>query len=88
MITLTGRVITNPPLIRISSNRKALNDIKKVQQWLLDNAREEAEHKQDSYFLLLIKNEKAGKLPQATIDSLNVYLFGKTDPYENLETYK
>jgi hypothetical protein len=80
MITLTGRTIPKPPPIRLDSNRKALNDLKKVEQWLLDNAREEATLKKDDYFLTLIRNEVAGKLPPATVDSLNLYLFGEIDP--------
>lgn len=77
MKTITGREIPNPPQIRLDSNRKAINDLKKLDQWLLDQAFDEAKSRNDDYFPLLIKNEKAGKLPVATKESINLYLFGE-----------
>lgn len=79
MKTITGRVISDPPKIRLDSNRKTINDLKKLDQWLLDQALEEAKSKNDDWFPLLIKNEVAGKLPVATRASINLYLFGETN---------
>lgn len=79
MKTTSGREIPNPPKIRLDSNRKTTIDIKKLQFWLLEQAKEEATSRNDDYFLTLIKGEIAGKLPKATMDSINLYLFGKTN---------
>jgi hypothetical protein len=83
--TLSGRRIDAPPQIRLDSNRKTIIDLKKQQQWLLDEAYTEAFIKKDEFNLNWIKNEKPN-LPPAVIDSLNVYLFGQIDPIWDAET--
>ncbi len=76
MITLSGRVISSPPIIRLDTNRKACMDLVKVEMWLLRQGKEEAIARNDDYFQVFIQGEKAGKLPQATKDCINQYLFG------------
>lgn len=78
--TVTGRLIPLPPKIRLDSNRKTINDVKKVNHWLLDQAKAEAVANNDEFNLLWINNEKIKNLPQASIDCLNVYLFGEICP--------
>jgi hypothetical protein len=80
MLTLSGRSIPNPPAIRLDSSRKAANDIKRIEAWLLTNAIAEAKTRGDDYNLTWMIGEKPGKLPPATVDNLNVYLFGTTLP--------
>jgi N12 class adenine-specific DNA methylase len=78
--TQSGREINAPPQIRTDTNRKATKDLLAQKQWLLDQAIAEAEARQDDYNLNWMRNEKASNLPPASVDSLNQYLFGETNP--------
>lgn len=73
--TKSGRETTPFPKIHTTNNRAASLTLKKVEQWLLDNGRAEAESQKDQFFQTQLKNEKAGKLPPATIEAINLYLF-------------
>ena len=77
VVTLSGRSISYPPAIRIETNRKAIIDSVKLEKWLLMQGRDEAIARGDDYFLILVQNEKEGRLSQATKDFINQYLFGK-----------
>lgn len=69
-VTITGHETTPFPKI----TKRGIE--KKVNQWLLDNGRLEAERRQDRLMILCLKNENH-KLPQATKDHINLYLFGE-----------
>lgn len=84
--TLTGRDIPSPPQVTGGGDRKTANQVRSQLQWLLDQGIAEAESRGDDFNLSWMRNEKVGSLakgsglPQATIDSLNEYLFGETNP--------
>lgn len=79
--TLSGRWILAPNGIRTGSSRKAANDFKKLEHWLVDRFIEEAESKGDEWNLnLTAKCLKPGKLTQSDKDVVNIYLFGETHP--------
>ena len=79
--TNTGRSIPAPPMIRTDSNRRTSADLKSQRKWLLEQAKAEAAARKDEYNLNWMNGENAEQeLPPATMDSLNEYLFGETNP--------
>ena len=90
--TLTGREIPAPPQITGGGGRKTANQVRSQLQWLLDQGIAEAEARGDDFNLSWMRNEKVGSLtkgnglPQATVDSLNEYLFGETNPSWDSQT--
>jgi len=78
--TLSGRQIPTPPPIRVDTNRKAIADLKKHDQWIIDQAIAEATAKNDDFNLIQFQQMKAGKLSQSDKDGANVYLFGHANP--------
>lgn len=73
---MTGRAIPDPPGIRLATERKAKNDLNALRSWLLAQAIAEAESRGDDYNLLWMRREDSRRLPQASIELLNLYLFG------------
>ena len=78
--TITGRRIPVPPAIRTDTNRKATADVKKVDQWLVEQAKAEAASRNDEFNGLQFSQMKTGKLSQADKDLANQYLFGHEAP--------
>lgn len=76
VLTSSGRLSSAFPKINCETERKTLNTIKRVEQWLINNAIEEAKFKNDSFALLLFQNESVKNLPQASKDCMEYYLFG------------
>lgn len=76
LLTCTGRAVPPPPVIRLSSERKAKNDLNALRSWLLTQGIAEAEARNDDFNLLWMRREDPRRLPQASVDLLNVYLFG------------
>ena len=74
--TLTGRLTTSFPKIGIDTERKAGNTIKRVDQWLIQNALDEATDRGDEFNALRFK-EALSKPQQADKDSAEDYLFGQ-----------
>lgn len=75
--TLTGRQIPVPPRIRVETNRKCINDLKKHDAWLIEQVREEALSRGDDYNLLWINRMKPGDISPSDKDCANLYLFGE-----------
>ncbi len=80
MQTLSGRYIPRPPRIRLDSARKAANDINKVEEWLKQQAIDEAASRHDEFNLLSFHQLKPGRFSQADKDGANLYLFGTENP--------
>lgn len=78
--TVSGREIPAPPPIRLDTDRKASSDVKKVDSWLLDQALQEAEDRNDDFNKTQFQGLDPKKLSPADKDILNQYLFGHEDP--------
>ena len=78
--TVTRRRIAAPPRIRLDTNRKCQNDVKKLEAWLKEQAIAEAASRGDDWNLMQFQAMKAGKLTTAEKDGANLYLFGEEDP--------
>ena len=78
--TITRRRIAAPPRIRLDTNRKCQNDVKKLEAWLKEQAIAEAASRGDDWNLMQFQAMKAGKLTTAEKDGANLYLFGEEYP--------
>ncbi len=78
--TATGRKTTPYPKIDTTTNRKAINTVKRVDKWLTDNAIAEAKSRGDEFNLLQFEGMDAKKLSPADKSSVNQYLFGEEQP--------
>lgn len=78
--TASGRTTTPFPKVDFDSNRKAINTEKRVQAWLQENAIAEAESRGDDYNARIFRNETPGRIPQASKDAMEEYLFGQQPP--------
>lgn len=76
VLTRSGRPTTPFPKIDCPTNKKSINTLKRVDKWLWENAIKEAESRDDRYNLLQFRLENPLKLPQATKDGMELYLFG------------
>ena len=65
--------------VRLDSNRKCINDIKEINQWLIDQTITECKANNDDYALCLFQNENIKNLPDGSISFMNLYLFGDAD---------
>ena len=73
--TLSGRQTSPFPKLDTKSNRKCINTIKRIDNWLRENAINEAAAKGDEFNLLQFKNSNPIKLTKAEKDSMEYYLF-------------
>jgi hypothetical protein len=73
-ITSTGRFTTPYPKY---SKRHHKGDIRKTNQWLIDNAVEEAEQMCDDFNLTVFSSEAADNLPTASAEAMYEYIFGE-----------
>jgi hypothetical protein len=78
--TSTGRQTTPFPKVNVGSDRKATNTIKRVDKWLYENAVAEAKSRGDDFNLRQFESEDPAKMPPATKDSMELYLFGEDVP--------
>jgi hypothetical protein len=76
VLTATGRKTTPFPKIDNDSNRKAGNTVKRVDQWLMDNAIAEARARGDEFNLRQFEANR-DKPSQSDKDSAEMYLFDK-----------
>jgi hypothetical protein len=74
VLTATGRETTPFPKVDIDSNRKAINTVRRVDAWLMDNAILEAKARGDDFNLLQFEANRV-KPSQADKDSAEMYLF-------------
>jgi hypothetical protein len=74
--TASGRRIPPPPRIRAETRRKAQNDRRKVAQWLVAQAREEAMFKADNWNEDMFRRMRPERLTPIDWDMANDYLFG------------
>lgn len=75
--TASGRPTTPFPKIATDTARKLSMTLRKAEEWLQSNAVLEAESRGDEFNALQFRNEKPGKMPKATKDSMEEYLFGE-----------
>jgi hypothetical protein len=78
--TISGRETAPYPRLDFSTNRKAKNTIRRVNQWLIDEAIKEAEYRRDEYNARIFRHESVKNLPQACIESMQIYLFHHQPP--------
>lgn len=77
VLTATNRLTTPFPRVDLTTERKAIATLKRVDQWLIDNAIQEAEARCDRFNLASFRLEKVNNFPQASKDSMEHYLFGE-----------
>jgi len=77
--TSTGRETTPFPKIDCASNRKAINTLKRIDNWLILNAIQEAESRCDNFNLSQFLANTI-QPNQADKDSAELYLFGDFIP--------
>jgi hypothetical protein len=75
--TSSGRSTTPFPKIALDTKRKLSMTLRKAEEWLQSNALAEAEARGDEFNAQQFRNEKPGKMPKATKDSMEEYLFGE-----------
>lgn len=76
VLTATGRKTTPFPKLDTTTNRKTGNTLKRVDQWLMDNAVEEAKTRGDEFNLRQFEQNRKKPSP-ADKDSAEMYLFDK-----------
>ncbi len=77
--TSSGRSTTPFPKIGIDTKRKAASTIKRVDQWLMDNAIAEAKSRGDKFNIGWMESNR-DKPSQSDKDSAEEYLFGEQPP--------
>lgn len=90
--TLTGRQIPIPPRVRLETGRNATMDVHALNRWLAKQAVEEAKARNDDFNLIgfqqeadmMARNSKKD-MPPASMDAMNLYLFGEAHPEFVLE---
>ena len=79
--TQFNREIPAPLAIRLDTNRKAVIDLKKLDNWLIKNAKEEAFIRKDKYNQTIFNGIKEdSKLTTSDKEGINLYLFGEEYP--------
>jgi hypothetical protein len=79
--TLTGREIPVPKPIRLGAGDRAVaNDVRALSQWLIDQARSEAQARGDDFNGPAFDRMEAKRLSDGDKSVLNEYLFGDPDP--------
>ncbi len=76
VLTATGRKTTPFPKLGFGSERKTQNTVRRVDQWLMDNAVEEAKARGDEFNLRQFEANRKKPSP-ADKDSAEMYLFDK-----------
>jgi len=75
VLTVSGQRTTPFPKIDTESNRKTIHTIKRVNEWLFQNAIAEAKAQKDEFNLLQFKNTNLKNLSQSDKDCAEMYLF-------------
>jgi N12 class adenine-specific DNA methylase/adenine-specific DNA methylase len=80
--TSSGRQTTPFPKIDMGTDRKTGSTLKRVDKWLYDNAVEEARARGDDFNLRQFEAEDPAKMPPASKDAMEEYLFGEQPPVQ------
>ena len=75
----SGRALSPAPKIETGSARKTNASIKRMNAWLLDEARKEAEANGNDWQQTLLRGIDANKMQQPDLDTVNDILFGDPD---------
>jgi hypothetical protein len=86
--TQSGRNISAPPQVRLTSNRTVIKDRLALDEWLLAQGIAEAESRGDDFNGSRWRSERdmrarqkqAGELTQSTREDINEYMFGEPEP--------
>lgn len=81
VLSKSGRKMPLPKnefVIRVgTTNRKVINDLKIINQWLIDQSIMESVYNSDDFNHVGFSNTNLRNLSQADIDGMNLYLFGE-----------
>lgn len=77
VMTASGRKTTPFPKVDSDNERKTKNTLKRVDEWLISNAVEEAKSRGDDFNLRQFENMNLKNLSPADKDSAEMYLFGE-----------
>lgn len=69
-----GYVTTPFPHVDTTTSRRMINTLKRVHEWLLNNAKELAKETKNEWMLLLLNGMKVDNLSVSDLDTLNEYL--------------
>lgn len=79
IISATGRSLTPVPRIDMTTDRKSKASLKRLDEWLCEEARQEASFRHDSFNGPMFCALNPEKLSQADRDCVNLYLFANAD---------
>ncbi len=79
-LTATGRQTTPVPKVAAQTDRQSTNAIRRLEGWLIENARAEAAARGDDFNGPMFNRMEPKKLSQSDMDILNEYLFGDEQP--------
>lgn len=74
-VSKTGRKLKPAPRIDGSTERKTQATIKRINQWLLEQCKEEAVANSDNHNFTLLNSVDLNNLSPSDMDFLNIYLF-------------
>jgi hypothetical protein len=77
VLTITNRKITPFPKIDTSTKIKSSNTLKRIDNWLIDNAITEAKMRNDKYNLRQFENVNRNNITQSDKDLAHLYLFNE-----------
>jgi N12 class adenine-specific DNA methylase/predicted RNA methylase len=88
--TSSGRETAPFPNVDMDTDRKSNNSVKRVDRWLIDEAIKEAKSRGDDFNLRQFENEDPNRLPPASKDAAEEYLFGEKPltPPKGVDTLK
>lgn len=78
----SGRAVEVPSIPVGKTASSARGAVARMDAWLLETMRSEAEARFDDWTPALFESEKPGRFPQATRDALNDYIFDGARPLE------
>jgi len=79
LVSKSGRALSELPVIDLTTNRKVSNSIRRLNSWLLDEAKKEADHNNDYFSKVMLKGINLKNITTADRDTINLVLFGETE---------
>ena len=76
-ISVHGVELDPVPKIDCTSNRKSINTLKRVYNWLKVSCIKVAEYKNDDWNKMMFNCVNINNISQSDIDGMNLYLFGE-----------
>lgn len=76
-ITASGRHCTPFPKVDLSTSRRSINTLRRVDKWLIQNIIMEAQDREDSFNLPVFQAMTAKNLSVSDKDTAEIYLFDK-----------